>query len=52
MDPKRQDDKSQKNAADSTIKDLPEQDKTSTENEQDENVKGGMLPPHRRAALE
>lgn len=52
MDPKRQDDKSQKSASDNSIKDLPEQDKTSTETEQDENVKGGMLPPARRAALE
>ena len=55
MDPKRQDDKSQnRNAADTnSLRDLPEQDEDRTETEtKDENVKGGMLPPHRRAALE
>ena len=55
MDPKRQDDQNQaRKASDSdSLRDLPEQqDEQNETNEQDQNVKGGMLPPHRRAALE
>ena len=55
MDPKRQDDQNaNRKASDSdSLRDLPEQEKVRDETtEQDENVKGGMLPPARKAALE
>jgi hypothetical protein len=55
MDPKRQDEQNKARKASDTdaLRDLPEQDNDRSETtEQDENVKGGMLPPARRAALE
>ena len=54
MDPKRKDENSKQgsSSADNSLRDLPDQefDRSNTES-QDENVKGGMLPPARRAAL-